>query len=575
MTVRRACEVEWRLSFWGNGKFCAKGIFVQEGSFDTGMEKGKTLEDARLLESLWDVAGPRGSSLPETVPEWVSLCAWMNQHGVLVSCFGLLRGLAPKPVVRQVETALSVNRGILRYRAELLGLFASAAAKEHLPFAVIKGMASSYQIYGDWGRRQNGDVDVLVHPDDIPKADYVLRRLGWFQPAEAFRVRNASSKCFGTDELSALQSPYPFRSSPFLPHVTNYYFPGKRSLVSVELHDRFHCVGPHLTPLLLSDVDRFKVDGIVLPTLVPVAQAALSLFSLHEDSEGVRSAVGRSRDLGVKACVDLVAWLQLLDKAEKSALLGFVESCDALFAAGSALANCMDLFSWAKGDADPLPIGQSRWDMGYRDRLSAPGLAVQSAVKSVLDASVSPEALARGLVVAIDDRWHRALAPGCSSFSGFRFRSHLTDRGVFACWTVPSFYARYDDDLVFHVVIAGRFSQCVKALRVEIRQKNSDWEVVAETVDAENADSHAGSVRGVGCGRAFAMPDGNGGMKLEVEIDLPSMAKKLFSPAILIPCAYYRVAGSIFRPIAGRTLVQVADEAVRMQQDGSAGTQRL
>lgn len=519
------------------------------------------LFDGKLLvETLWSIVEPDGTSMPTSVAGWMQLCKWMGEKEILASCSAYMRPVAPSFIMRQVDILLAKNREIMQRRLKLIGRFASAASKEHLHFAVIKGMASASQLYGNYAARQSGDIDLLVHPDDIPKADFVLRRLGWLQPEEAFKVRSAMARgAVDMKRLVADQSRYPVRSSTFLPHVTNYFNLADRSLVSLELHDRFYCIGAENVPMLLSNVTEFEAEGFKLPTLSRTAQAAISLLSLYEDSEGMRSAIRPNQNFGLKACVDVIGWLHSLDCQELAVTRAILEECGASGAASVALGNCLDLFPWAANHVGPLESGRSRWATNYKERISSPDLAAQSAAAEIIE-SVGQPALAQGLqVVEMDGQWRRMVAPESSLPTSFEFRAWARTKGLILCWDIPSVFSHSIDDLALQAVVVGEQLNGVGALRVEARLDDGKWSSAVQVVQAKNIDSHAGSVCGPEADRLLVIPDGKGGLKLEIEIEDSAADLGEWQPVAVIPSVYCKTTGSLFRLVAGRTLIEAAE----------------
>ena len=54
-------------------------------------------------------------------------------------------------------------------------------AENEIDFVVLKGIALSQQIYGSQYTRISHDIDLLVHEEDMEKADLLLRKLGYEQ----------------------------------------------------------------------------------------------------------------------------------------------------------------------------------------------------------------------------------------------------------------------------------------------------------------------------------------------------------------------------------------------------------
>lgn len=493
--------------------------------------------------------------------KWLDFCRGLAAQGLLICHVPTLSELAPRPVVRQLLEAQRVHRASMQRRLDALARLAEAAREEHLRFAVIKGMAASLELYGDALARQSGDVDVLVAADDLPKADYVARKAGWVQPAEGFRARRALNQGRPASvALRGTQAPYPLRSNPFLPHVTNYFYVHSNGQVeSLEVHDRFHGLTAAQAAVLLANPRRITLGKQRYATPARPAQALLSLLSLHEDAEGVRANTAPAGDLGLKACVDVLRWLEVLDEAELAEVGELARSlgCERTVAAG--LGVCCALFPGSEQRARlvacPLP---SVWPLSYEERLLNPGDAHMSGVRRALSAVC--RALAQGehaAAACADGSWHHLPARGCSASSGFSFRVHRGEDVMLLSWRAPAALAHPEGDVAFQVVlILAVPASAPAAVRVDASCVDGTWRSTLEHVGVGTVDAHVGPARvGVDLPVA-AMPDGDGGLKVEAALDATLLPN---GEPWALPSAHLRNYASLFTLCAGWMLADVAE----------------
>lgn len=497
------------------------------------------------------------------IRQWFAFCKKLGACELLTCSIPTLARLAPKPVVRQLLEARRVHEAVMLRRLDALGRFADVASCEHLRFAVIKGMASSTELYGNAFARQSGDVDILVAADDIPKADYAARQAGWVQPAEAFRARRALNTGRGADAaLQGMQAPYPLRSNPFLPHITNYFYRHNCGQVdSLEVHDRFHGLDAVQAGVLLADPHRIELGGRRYATLSRPAQALLSLLSLHEDAEGVRANTVRLGDFGLKACVDVARWLDVLDADELGALgeLARALGCERLVTA--ALGACCALLpasaQSARAVAEPRA---SVWSVPYEQRILDPNAAVAAGVRDVL--AVVAAALAKGHPAAVFSDSGKHYLPACHSNvpSGFSFRLHQGEGSALLSWTAPAALAHQQDDVAFQAVLLGTGKDgSPAAVRVDASCLDGERTAALGEVEAGSVDAHVGRVRSGTSLRVYEVPDGSGGLKVEVAVEAGALPGGKLR---VLPSAHLRTYASLFAVAAGWTLVDVAEEAL-------------
>jgi hypothetical protein len=117
----------------------------------------------------------------EIADGWESVASLINDERVaplLHRTLGTLR-IVPEAVAAGLQQSYRVTgiRNLLLLRA--LGECLRELAAARLPVIVLKGAALAETIYSNVALRPMGDVDLLIHPADLPAMRAVLERLGY------------------------------------------------------------------------------------------------------------------------------------------------------------------------------------------------------------------------------------------------------------------------------------------------------------------------------------------------------------------------------------------------------------
>lgn len=112
--------------------------------------------------------------------DWEQVHAHARRHRVTPYTAQRLEGLALPPNVaaafnRDAQAATFHELGMMAMLRGVKALFDDAA----IPFLVIKGLVLSSEYHGRMGLRVNHDIDLVVDPVDMPRADALLRDAGW------------------------------------------------------------------------------------------------------------------------------------------------------------------------------------------------------------------------------------------------------------------------------------------------------------------------------------------------------------------------------------------------------------
>lgn len=502
------------------------------------------------------------------VAQWFELCAELHRHGLLMRLAATIEVEAPSIVAAQVRDMHAAHLRKMLLRVESLKRFDAESKKLDLRYVLFKGMADSSTLYGDPFVRDSGDIDILVDPDDLPKADYAARCAGWVQPAEAFRVRRAlDNSASGTRNLLKESCPYSLRSSRFLPHVTNYYYVHENGQVdSMELHDRFHGLGSAACSSLIWSAVPLKMGELEICALSPVAGFFVSALSLYEDSESVRSNTSKGGDLGLKTCEDLHYWLALLDQEslyrEAKAL---IVSLGASRKVAVSLSALLELHPEDSLRVELLGGAEkSVWCSPYLERSLNPEARASAAVALLRNralGSIEIETLFGVL------KWkNMQLLPSCGSClnSPFQFAFESSSNADGSCvleWNFPSARFNAADSLVFQVVVVLRQHEAQGfGFRVNCFQEEGKWTARAIAMGPDFIDGHANKIkRGFEC--SVEAEFNAECTRLRIPLDL-----LLDTIELCIPSVNTRIYGELFRPCAGWDFLEEASAAMGIER---------
>lgn len=117
------------------------------------------------------------------IEDWDAFLWWTRRHCVLPTVYENLRRVAWDlvPVEAQSSLEAGYRRNSMRSLAlagetvRLIGLLSQAG----IAAIPIKGQVLATQVYGKLSSRHAGDIDLLIAPENIDKADAILRGLGY------------------------------------------------------------------------------------------------------------------------------------------------------------------------------------------------------------------------------------------------------------------------------------------------------------------------------------------------------------------------------------------------------------
>jgi hypothetical protein len=190
---------------------------------------------------------------PDDWPAFLALAARHEVWPLLYRRLGRAEDTLLPPAVRATLRARYEDnrRHMLLLSAESLRL-ARALGEAGVPLLLAKGPALAQRLYGDVAMREAKDLDLHVLPQDVPRAESLLRALGYAPPPEeALRTPRQRAEARRREAHQAL------------------YHPQKR--IQVELHWRFlanaHTLPPAATARFWERSQRVRVGPGALCTL--------------------------------------------------------------------------------------------------------------------------------------------------------------------------------------------------------------------------------------------------------------------------------------------------------------------
>jgi len=145
-----------------------------------------------LLRSSLRTGDGRDVRAPVDAVNWGSVVALARRHRVGSFLHHRLPAPEREALPREVraELSLSAERVMRRalQRAAELARIVQALEADGIAVASVKGPVLALQLYGGLGERHAGDLDLVVAPADVERADRLLRALGYERTEPDFEL---------------------------------------------------------------------------------------------------------------------------------------------------------------------------------------------------------------------------------------------------------------------------------------------------------------------------------------------------------------------------------------------------
>lgn len=135
-------------------------------------------------------------TLSQQITQWESLIQSASRHGVLPLIHQALKNTASVP--EEIKESLKnryrqISFNNMAMSAELIRIM-KLLSEHGIPALAFKGPVLSQMIYGDITQRQYGDLDILIHPNDLYKGVDILEKHG-YSSAYPLNERQFKSYC--------------------------------------------------------------------------------------------------------------------------------------------------------------------------------------------------------------------------------------------------------------------------------------------------------------------------------------------------------------------------------------------
>jgi hypothetical protein len=205
--------------------------------------------------------------LSRRITDWEAFIRLVDRHRVSSTVYRSLNRFAgdrvPEPVLARLKARFQTNtRQVISKTAELVRIL-RRFEQSGIPALPLKGPVLAIQIYGDLGSRHVGDLDIMVAPECVKKAEDLLLQEGYRRTHPGFEMTPRQ-------DLAYVQDNKHFE----------YHCQGRR--IRVELHWRFGS-NRYLFPLKFDDAwkDRriLHMGGTDVASLSP--KHTILFLSVH------------------------------------------------------------------------------------------------------------------------------------------------------------------------------------------------------------------------------------------------------------------------------------------------------
>lgn len=281
--VQAVCAYRGAKAYIREHEITMVGIFdlIEATAFEDDPGRGRSwwvlsslLSDGRASARFSDLAAEQ---------KMVSICARSAMAN------GWFCGNLKQAVFRRYEE--NENRRVLAREATTQ--FARRAKENGIRYAVMKGSALEWVVYPDKDYRDVGDIDILVHPDDIDAAHSVLLSLGYAQSCGPTSVSSqiqakavaALSLADGLGDGGRTISMAPVRRHQYGDQIAPYR---KKDHITFELHDSVRGLSSSSADLILSN-HIVEHDGYFATD--PVTTFVLLVSAAYQNSESFCSVL--------------------------------------------------------------------------------------------------------------------------------------------------------------------------------------------------------------------------------------------------------------------------------------------
>ena len=257
--------------------------------------------------------------------DWDFFLELVERHGVVSPVYRSLRGFAdnniPKPVLLHLQGRYRQNvQQVLAKTAELVRIV-KRFEQNGISVLPLKGPVVSMQAHRDLRSRHVGDLDILVPPDQVLKAEAILLQVGYRRTHPDFDMT-------------------PRQRLVYIQKRHHFGYVSPKQGISVELHWRFGS-NRHLFPFGFSELwrvrDALKLGGTLVSTLS--LEHTLLLLCCHGSGHAWRRLFWLNDVARLTMKNDALDWCLLMKNAEETGIRRMV--AEGVFLAGLLLGSPM------------------------------------------------------------------------------------------------------------------------------------------------------------------------------------------------------------------------------------------
>jgi hypothetical protein len=315
--------------------------------------------------------------------EWENLFAVATKTKIFALLFQCTKELLPKTISAQFEERYAKHLQRVENQIEVLQKISAVCAQENLRYVLLKGLALSHLVYGDFTTRQSGDMDIIVDAKDLTRCDYVMRSCGLYQPDWSIGQALQSRKISQFLQFQKRESlPYPSKRKAHDNQLAPYY--SNERQLKVEVHDGFAHIAPDYIRKMLWMTSVIDAGGKVR-VLDKEHTFLCLLVTAYENSETFYACI--DNELNLRDYIDIHSYLhnQAL-KPNWGKIADLIERLDLKEIVSVVHANYQDVYGhreesleFLAGEAAALPA----YGSNFLDRVFSPEYCQHLAVQKL------------------------------------------------------------------------------------------------------------------------------------------------------------------------------------------------
>lgn len=159
------------------------------------------------------------------------IISFLSEHRILQYAYDYLLQISNNQERKVLDEKQNEHKSKAHNSLNELVRFSKLAREEKVKFILVKGFGLSYLLYNNIYARYTNDIDILVEADDMIRADFILKKMGYIQP---------NTIDFSTKNYTELS--YPIMRLKHTNHFFEYYNLNLSPVTKFELHKRLYFI---------------------------------------------------------------------------------------------------------------------------------------------------------------------------------------------------------------------------------------------------------------------------------------------------------------------------------------------